>query len=539
MQRTQKQRTHLLPFLLLSSLTILLLAACGGGTQQNNQSTNNQVLRFPNVGTTDIGKLDPASGSDSNSNLAINMLFTGLVRADQNLSAQPDQATWDISKDNKVYTFHLKKGITFSDGTPVTAQTYVYTWTRALLPEVKSPIAPVLEEAIVGAKDVNSGKTTTLEGVKALDDQTLQVTLERPTAYFLQLLTVNLFYPLNQKLIEKYGQVDWAQHVAGQGAGTGPFIVQSWQHGVKMDLVPNPNYYGAKPKLKKVEMFFVKEPETAYKAYQAKQYDFTWGITPHDQETAKNLPGFIRKPILQSNLLFFDNKTAPFNKSAVRQAFAAAIDKKILATNIFKDSVTPASTIIPPGQPGAQPDYAGISYNMTKAKQLLQSVYPDVSKMPPVTFSYPGSQFPQDAATAMQAMWQSALGVQVKLNPMELTSYNSETSKHTVQFGFTQWGVYFPDPYEWLDLSLLSTSANNNGDWSNPKFDSLVAQAEQKSGQERLDLYAQAERVAIDDVGWLPLSHQTLAGIIPANLHGVVLNGGGLYFGDWSNVYLS
>lgn len=538
MSYLRKRRMNLLPFLLLSSVILVVLSACGG-SQQGSQSAKDQVLRFPNVGTSDIGKLDPASGSDSNSNLAINMLFSGLVKADKDLNVQPDQATWDISKDNKVYTFHLKKGITFSDGTPVTAQTYVYTWTRALLPEVKSPIAPVLEEAIVGAKDVNSGKTKTLEGVKALDDQTLQVTLERPTAYFLQLLTVNLFYPLNQKLIDQYGQVDWVQHVAGNGAGTGPFMVQSWQSGVKMDLVPNPHYYGNKTKLKKVEMYFVKEPATAYKAYQAKQYDFVWGLTTQDQQTATSQQGFIRQPILQSSLLFFDNKTAPFNKSAVRQAFAAAIDKSALASRIFKNTVTPASTIIPPGEPGAQPDYPGIPYDKAKAKQLLQSVYPDASKVPPITFTYPESQFPKDAATALQAMWQEALGIQVKLNPMELTSYNSETSKHTVQFGFTQWGVYFPDPYEWLDLSLLSTSANNNGDWNNPKFDSLVEQAEQKSGQDRLSTYAEAERVAIDDVGWLPLSHQTFTAIIPSNVHGVELNGSGLYFGDWSNVYLS
>ncbi|GHO42854.1 peptide ABC transporter substrate-binding protein [Ktedonospora formicarum] len=534
----RKRRRRLLPFLLLSGLLLIVLAACGG-SQQSNQAIKDQVLRFPNVGTGDIGKLDPASGSDSNSNLAVSMLFSGLVKADKDLNVLPDQATWDISKDNKVYTFHLKQGITFSDGTPVTAQTYVYTWTRALLPEVKSPIAPVLEEVIVGAKDVNNGKTTTLEGVKAIDDQTLQVTLEHPTAYFLQLLTVNLFYPLNKNLIDKYGQVDWVQHVTGNGAGTGPFVVQSWQPGVKIDFVPNPHYYGNKTTLKKVEMYFVKEPETAYKAYQAKQYDFVWGLTAQDQETAKNQPGFTRRSILQSSLLFFDNKTVPFNKSAVRQAFAAAIDKNVLASKIFKDTVTPASTIIPPGEPGAQPDYPGIAYNQAKAKQLLQSVYPDTSKVPPITFTYPESQFPRNAATALQGMWQTALGVQVKLNPMELTAYNSETSKHTVQFGFTQWGVYFPDPYEWLNLSLLSTSANNNGDWNNPKFDGLVAQAEQKSGQDRLNTYAEAERVAIDDVGWLPLSHQTFTAIIPSYVHGIVLNGSGLYFGDWSTITLS
>jgi oligopeptide transport system substrate-binding protein len=541
MNPIRKWPVRAFPLALLFATMLMLLEACGGGasTSTNKPTSQSQVLRFPNVGTADIGKPDPASGPDANSNLAISMIFSGLVRSDKNLNVIPDQATWDISQDNKVYTFHIKPGITFSDGTPVTAQTYVYTWTRALLPEVKSPIAPVLEESIVGAQDVNSGKTTTLAGVKALDNQTLQVTLVRPTAYFLQLLTVSLFYPLNENLINKYGQTGWVDHWAGNGVGTGPFMVKSWNRGVNMLLVPNPHYYGAKTKLSEVNMIFVKDPSTAFKSYQAGQYDFDWDITPEDQQVAQSIPGFIREPILESDLLFFNNRMPPFNNTAVRQAFAAAIDKQTLATAILKGTVTPASTIIPPGEPGSQPDYPGIPYNKAKAKQLLQSAYPDVSKVPPVTFTYPASQLAQDEPAALQQMWQSALGIQVKLDGMELTAYNDATTRRVVQFGFTQWGVYFPDPYEWLDLSLLSYAANNNGYWSNPQFDHLVAQAEQASGQQRLTLYAKAERIAVDDVGWLPLDHETMAAIIPSKVHGLVLNGNGLYFGDWSSVYLS
>jgi oligopeptide transport system substrate-binding protein len=540
MNSIRKWSVRVFPLTLLFATFLMLLEACGGASSSTSKTTSqSQVLRFPNVGTADIGKPDPASGPDTNSNLAINMIFSGLVRSDKNLNVIPDQATWDVSKGNTVYTFHLKPGITFSDGTPVTAQTYVYTWTRALLPAVKSPIAPVLEESIVGAKDVNSGKTTTLAGVKALDDQTLQVTLVRPTAYFLQLLTVSLFYPLNEKLIDKYGQTGWVDHWVGNGVGTGPFMVKSWNRGVNMVLVPNPHYYGAKTRLSQVDMIFVKDPSTAYKSYQAGQYDFVWDLTPQDQQTAKSMPGFIREPILQTDLLFFNNKMPPFNSTAVRQAFAAAIDKQTLATAILKGTVTPASTIIPPGEPGSQPNYAGIPFDKAKARQLLLSAYPDVTKIPPVTFTYPASQLAQDEPAALQQMWQSALGIQVKLDGMELTAYNDATTRRVVQFGFTQWSVYFPDPYEWLDLSLLSYAANNNGNWNNPEFDHLVAQAEQTSGDQRLALYQQAERIAIDDVGWLPLDHETLAGIIPSKVHGVIFNGGGLYFGDWSGVYLA
>ncbi len=535
------QRSRLLTILLPLSALLMFVAACGGGTTIQNTSptlAENQLLILPNVGTQDIGVLDPAQGPDANSAIAVGMIYSGLVKSDKNLNVLPDQATWQISPDNKVYTFRLKPGITFSDGTPITAQTYVYTLTRALLPEVKSPIATFFEGAIVGANDVNNGKTKTLAGVQAIDDQTLQITLTQPTPYFLEVLTNSLYFPLNQKIIEQYGQANWVNQAAGNGIGSGPFMVKQWVHNVKMVLVPNPHYYGTKTRLKEVDMDFVNDRSTAFKAYRVGQYSLAWNILPTDLATAEGLPGFTSSPLLQSDLLFFNNKMPPFDKAAVRQAFAYATDKQTLAHAIFKDAVTPAATIIPPGMPGYQPNYPGIPYDANKAKTLLLSVYPDVSKVPFITFSYPNSQVLPDEAAALQQMWQTALGIQVKLNAVDLNTYNDETAKHEIQFGFTQWSADFPDPYDWLTLNLFSTASNNNGEWNNPAFDQTVTQAETMTGAARIALYNKAEQIAIEDVGWLPLDHQALAAVIPSWVHGISLNGEGLFFGDWSDVYL-
>ncbi|TME66006.1 MAG: peptide ABC transporter substrate-binding protein, partial [Chloroflexi bacterium] len=234
------------PILFLSVL-LLALTACSGGSTSTSSTTNGtpvpasrQVLRFPNVGISDSASLDPALGPDANTAQIVTMVYSGLVRSDVNLNVIPDQATWDVSSDNRVYTFHLKSGITFSDGTPVTAQTYVYTLTRALLPQVKSGIASFFEGAIVGADAVSAGKTKTLTGVKALDDSTLQITLTHAAPYFLEVLTNSLYFPLNKTVISQYGQGDWPNHVAGLGVGTGPFMVKEWDHKVKIILVPNP-----------------------------------------------------------------------------------------------------------------------------------------------------------------------------------------------------------------------------------------------------------------------------------------------------------
>ena len=521
---------------------LLVLAACGGGSPPTSSRSSTpaakQVLTFPNVGTSDISVLDPAQGPDSNSAIAVGMIYSGLVRFDKDLNVVPDQATWTISADRKTYTFTLKPGITFSDGSPVTAQTYVYTLTRALTSSIQSPIATLFLGNIAGATELNAGKTTTLSGVKALNDTTLQITLTKPTEYFLQVMASSVSFALNSQVIGQYGQKDWPNHVAGAGVGTGPFMVKEWDRQSKMILVPNPHYYGNKTKLTEVDMVFVNDLSTAFKSYEAHQFDFDWNISPPDLPVARKLAGYADQSLLETDMLFFDNTKPPFNNAAIRQAFAYAINKPLLAKAIFNNSVVAAPTIIPPGMPGYQPNYPCLSFNTAKAKSLFQSVYPDVSKVPDITFTYPSSQVSSSLAQALQQMWQTALGVQVHLQSMDLTAYNNATAVHQIAFGFTQWGADFPDPYDWLALNLLSTAPNNNGQWHNPQFDQAIAQAENTSGQQRIALYNQAEQIAITDVGWLPLDHQTMSTIIPSYVHGVSLSNTGLYFGDWSDVYL-
>ncbi len=187
---------------LFLSVSLIILSACGeGNTTDSNAKrapalASSQVLIFPNAGTQDIGILDPALELDANSAIVVGMIYSGLVRFDKDLHIVPDQASsWTISPDNKTYTFRLKSGITFSDGTPVTAETYVYALTRALSPELQSGVAQSILVIIAGADDVIRGKTKFLRGVKALNDNTLQITLTQPAAYFLQLLATSFCFP--------------------------------------------------------------------------------------------------------------------------------------------------------------------------------------------------------------------------------------------------------------------------------------------------------------------------------------------------------
>jgi oligopeptide transport system substrate-binding protein len=264
-----------------------------------------------------------------------------------------------------------------------------------------------------------------------------------------------------------------------------------------------------------------------------------WNIAPADQPGAKGFSGFVRVPQLETDAIFFNTTTPPFNNAAVRLAFAYATDKVSLAHITLQDTVVPAATILPPGMPGYQSNDTGIPYNKTKALSLLQSAYPDTTAMPAITFSYPSSLFSDSEAAALRGMWQSALGISVQMRSVEPAAYYDEVAKHQVQMGFVQWNADFPDPYDVLALNLLSTAPNNIAQWSNTTFDQTVALAEASTGDTRIGLYQQAEQLALQQAPWIPLDHQEMAAIIPPWLHGISVNANGLYFGDWSQVYLT
>lgn len=171
---------------------------------------------------------------------------------------------------------------------------------------------------------------------------------------------------------------------------------------------------------------------------------------------------------------------------------------------------------------------------------FFQSVYPpNTSTGPSITFSYPNSLVNSNEAQALQQMWQNALQTTIGLRPLETSAYFDEAQKHLIQFGFSQWSADYPDPYTLLATNSLSIANQNYGQWSNATFDQTILQAEQTTDKARLVLYNQAEQVAVQDAGWIPLDYPELSAVIPPNVHGVSLNGNGLYFGDWSDVYLS
>ncbi|GCE28348.1 ABC transporter substrate-binding protein [Dictyobacter alpinus] len=522
--------------LLMLCTALLLLTSCGGPasgtiTLTNGQPTlaSDQVLTIPLIGTADVPSFDPTSEPTASTKILYSMLYSGLVRTDNNLQPVSDQATWTISADQKQYTFHLKPDLTFGDGSPVTARSYVDSWTYAARPANASSQVATLMSIIKGARELHAGQSKTLSGVQASDDHTLRVSLTKPAPYFLAALASPLFAPVNQKLMAAYGEQPWSVEGAMQGLGSGPFVVKDLTRAVKMTLVPSPHYAGNKPVLKQVNVYFVNDPRVAYTANRAGRYDLVWDLAPQDQLPAAKLKGFSRPEQLQTDAFFFDTSKAPFDNLALRQAFAHALDKKDFAQTVLNSSVSPAETLLPTAMPGYQPQ--ADTFNATKAKSLLKSVDP----LPAITFAYPTSRVTPAMTVALQSAWKKNLGIQVNLRPLEDQAYQQALANHDVQFGIISWQTTIADPYLFTS-PFLSSSDQNVSQWHNPDYDRLLAQAETQTGSERLALYQQAEQQLLSQAVIVPLDHQQLAALLPAWLRGVSVNAAGLSFGDWSQV---
>ncbi|HEU5090794.1 MAG TPA: ABC transporter substrate-binding protein, partial [Roseiflexaceae bacterium] len=239
-------------------------SAPNGGATADPATT----LRWSLEGISDLTSIDPAKPGDAPTITVINNVFGGLVRLDDKLQVQPDGASeWKVSDDGKTYTFTLRDGLKFADGTPVTAGDFAYSINRALSPDTASYGAPFQLGHILGAQDVVDGKATEASGIKAVDDKTLEITLDQPIAYFLAQLTYPYTFVVPKSLVES--GADWET----RAYGTGPYKVQEWKRGQSVLLTANENYWAGTPGIPNILHVFNKDSETAFQLYQTGELD--------------------------------------------------------------------------------------------------------------------------------------------------------------------------------------------------------------------------------------------------------------------------
>jgi len=571
----------------------MLLSACGGGSS-NSGPTNlakDQTLNiaWPTGSGTDITGLDPGTSSDTSSIPIVEQIFDGLVTLDQNLKVENWAASSiDVSTDGKTYTFHLRPGMQYSDGTPVKASDYAAAMDRSENPCLASGVNYYLwsiHDASTFAQETcdskgnitaASGQTTpvitTLVGDSIVADDsagTLKVTLDQPAGYFLAAMTYSTSYAIEKSVLPTAAQDPtlgadgkWndkmTQGATGQG-GSGMFYLAQWDHKSIVQLKANPNWWGVKagkkPFLTTINYKLYASADTAYADYQSSSSVDTATITPASLvAAAQGQPDFHKTSLLEFENIQFNWKIAPFDNKDARLAFCLAVNRDVLNTSISKGLNTPMWNIVPPGMPGYQanfkgPDGAGTGDNTAAAQQHWAAYKASLNgaAVPQLVYNFnPSSQSAINRAQAIVGMWnQTLFGGQ----PVVTTNSNDWKSalklEHAgkLQMFRFGWLADYPDPQDFLTLLFSSDSSYNWQNSSVPQADSLMKQADgiyQPSQQaQRIQLYNQAERLLVDNVATCPLYTGNTYYRTRTYVHGYDLTAQGQpSLDDWAQTYI-
>ena len=490
--------------------------------QNNHEETESaQIFRYSIV--SDPPTLDWTRATDNVSIDIIENIMTGLVQYDEKLQPMPAIAsTWDVLNGGKRYVFHLRKDVKWTDGQPVHAQDFEYSWKRLLNPETAAEYAYFIFD-VVGAEDYNTGKTKDASGVgvRALDDFTLEVKLRAPASYFLHIPAFMVTYPLRKDVIEKYKD-NWTK--PENIVTCGPFKLKELKHKDKIVLVANPSYFEGAPSLQEVHALIVKNDNTAVDLYETGKLDILRRLPALTIEKYKNHPSHVSLPFLRGYYYGFNVTKPPFTDVRVRKAFAMAIDKSVFP-ELLKGGQIPVSSWVPPGMAGYEPD-VGLKYNPEKAKILLaEAGYPGGRGLSDVSAYFDSRDDNKIIAEKLQQLWKQNLNVDVKLENQEWKVHLRQIHIDPPQMFRLGWGADFPDPDNFLRL-FTSNSGNNNTRWGSSEFDQLVlGAAAEPDLAKRLKLYQRAQKILLEEgVAIVPLFVDSLNYLVKPHVKGLWMN---------------
>jgi oligopeptide transport system substrate-binding protein len=454
-------------------------------------------------------------------------LFMGLVMQDAKAALIPGAAeSWTVSDDGKTYTFKLRAGATWSDGSPVTAEDFVYSFRRLEDPATGAEYASMLYP-IVNAEEVNTGKAKPEDmGVKAVDAGTLEVTLKAPTPYFLEMLTHQAAYPVNKAAIEK-DPTDWIK--PGKLVSNGAFTLAEWVPNDHIKMVKNPKFYdAANIKIDVVNFVPTEDRSSAMKRYEAGELD-SYDDLPTEQlaDLKAKFGDQVRvAPYLGSYYYAVKTDKAPWDNVELRNAISEAIDRDFLAEKVWNNSMSPGYSMVPPGTVGytaAIATYADKSQidREDDAKAVLEKLGYGPDKPLKMEIRYNTSENHKNTAVAIQEQLKP-LGIEVSLlNTDTKTHYAFLEQKGNYDVARIGWIADYQDPETFLG-TLRKASGNNYSNYNSPKFEELMDKAAAAGGnpEERMKLLGEAERQVVDDVAIIPLLYYNFHNIVSPKLVG-------------------
>lgn len=522
-------------FLFLILITaVFFLTGCGDADEQNvrtGEMDQNQVLTH-NIGV-EPETLDPAKMKGIPEATVAYALFDGLTRMTAE-GLQPAVAeSWEVSPDGLTYTFHLRN-TKWNNGDPVTAQDFEYAWKRVLDPDTASEYAYQLYY-IKNGQAYNEEKIKDPEqvGVKALDEKTLQVTLENPTPYFLSLTSFYTFFPVHRATVKAHPD-NWANSPETL-IGNGPFNLAGWKHHAKIEAVRNEKYWDAENvKLDKVVFTMVEEASTYLTMWENGQIDSIESPPMSDIPRLATEGKLKSYPQLCTYHYIFNTRKPPLDNPKVRKALSLAIDRKKIVENVTKGGEVPALGFVPGGIPDAKPgsDFRKIGGNLFKdadikeAQELLaEAGYPGGKDFPEIEILYVSSESHKMIAEVVQEMWKKNLGIKnVTLTNREWQVYLEKRMKGDFQVAFSLWVGDYLDPMTFLDV-FVTGGPYNNGGWSNGEYDRLIKLAKTTFEQEdRMEAMHRAEEILIDEMAVMPVYFYVLNVCVKDYAHNVYWN---------------
>ena len=511
----------------------IAVASLGAAT-----ATAQSVLRVGNSGEPD--SLDPHQVSGTWENRIVGDMFMGLTTEAADGTVIPGAAeSWEISDDGLTYTFTLRDH-TWSDGTPVTADDFVFALQRILDPATAAEYAYILYP-IKNAEAVNNGSLADLGalGVRALDPRTLEITLERPTSYFVEQLTHYTAFPVPKHKIEELGD-DWVR--PGNIVGNAAYTVVEWLPNSHVKLVKSDSFYDAdNVAIDEVWFYPTEERNAGTKQFRAGEIDVQYDFASEQIDFLKeNLPEATHlSPQLGAYYYVFNTKEPPFDDVRVREALAMAIDREAITEKVLRTGEVPAYSLVPPntGAYGEPPKvaWADMPYDerVAQAKALLAEAGFGPDNPLKFTLRYNTSESHKKIAIAVAAMW-NQLGVQAELFNTEVKVHYNDLQEHDFQVARAGWIADYNDPENFLSLLRTTTGPMNYGQYDNADYDRLMAESDRTADSAaRNALMHEAEVIMLSEMPLIPIYHYVSRNLVSPRIEGWVDNAKDIHRTRW------
>ena len=524
-------RLYLLKPLLLF-VAAALLPACGGGESNVVQGNREGILHYGN-GSEPQG-LDPHVVTGVPENHIIRALFEGLaVKNPYTLEPEPGVAeSWDISEDGRTVTFHINPEAKWSNGEAMTAHDYVWSWQRALNPAMGNLYAYMLYP-VRNAEAFATGQLDDFDevGVKALDDLTLQVSLNERTPYFIQLMDHYSTFALHRATIEKFGKATdrftrWTrvENIVSNGA----FRLKEWRLNRRIVVEKSDTYWDRdNVRLNGVVFYPTENIVSEERMFRVGQLHYTQSI-PLDKipvyRAMENSP-YVQAPYLGTYYFLINTKRPPVDDVRVRQALSMAVDRDKLNRTVLQGSNVPAYSITPPDTLGYYPPKL-FDYDVEKARSLLADAgYPNGEGFPPLELTYNTSESHRKIAVALQQMWKDALNIRVTLSNQEWKVYLDSVTQMDFQIARRGWIGDYVDPNNFLDL-FITGGGNNNTGFSDPRYDEMILRLAPRAEtrEERYAIFYEAETILMEQMPIIPIYTYTSKHLIHPSVKGLPSN---------------